>query len=72
MGVKVESYNPDKEQWTLCPSLCQRKGSLAGASANDKIFAMGGGNGVECYSNVEMLDLDVGRWINTRSMLQKV
>lgn len=48
------------------------KGSLAGATIDNKIFAIGGGNGLECFSDVEMLDLDIGKWIRTRSMLQKV
>lgn len=39
---------------------------------HDNIFALGGGNGLDCFSEVEMLDLDIGRWIPTRSMLQKV
>ena len=69
---QVESYSPSSDQWTLCPSLKEKKGSLAGATLDGKIFAIGGGNGVECLSDVEMLDLIVGRWINTRSMLQKV
>ncbi|KAK6152545.1 hypothetical protein DH2020_015180 [Rehmannia glutinosa] len=47
------------------------KGSLAGAALNGKIFAVGGGNGVECFSDVEMFDPYVGRWISARSMLQK-
>ncbi|XP_068340207.1 uncharacterized protein [Pyrus communis] len=32
---------------------------------------MGGGNRVDCFADVEMLDLAVGRWIRTQSMLQK-
>ncbi|KAM2117665.1 hypothetical protein ACFX1R_011187 [Malus domestica] len=32
---------------------------------------MDGGNRVDCFSDVEMLDLDAGRWIHTQSMLQK-
>ncbi|KAF2306483.1 hypothetical protein GH714_018467 [Hevea brasiliensis] len=67
----VESYNPANDQWTLRPSLTGKRGSLGGATLNDKIFAVGGGNGLECLSDVEMLDLNVGRWIPTRSMLQK-
>ncbi|KAM5560560.1 hypothetical protein ABKV19_021632 [Rosa sericea] len=67
----VESYCPADEQWKVCPSLREKKGSLAAATTNNKIFAMGGGNGIECFSDVEMLDLDVGRWIRTQSMLQK-
>lgn len=69
---KVESYSSANDQWTLCPSLTEKKGSLAGATLDGKIFAMGGGNGFTCFSDVEMLDLDVGRWIRTRSMTQKV
>ncbi|CAL5342336.1 unnamed protein product [Camellia sinensis] len=47
------------------------EGSLAGATLNNIIFAMGGANGVDCYADVEMFDLDVGRWISSRSMLRK-
>lgn len=69
---EVESYDPASDHWTLRPSLNVQKGSLGGATLNNKIFAIGGGNGVESFADVEMLDLDVGRWIGTRSMLQKV
>lgn len=60
------------DQWVSRPSLTQRKGSLAGVSLNDKIFAIGGGNGVECFSEVEVLDPETGRWISALSMQQKV
>lgn len=68
----VESYHPARKTWTSRPSLNRVKGSLAGATVNNKLFALGGGNGHESYSDVEMLDLDVGRWIPTRSMIHKV
>lgn len=71
-SCEVESYSPANDQWTLRPSLNQKKGSLAGATLDNKIFSIGGGNGVEIFSDVEMLDLDIGRWIPTQSMLQKV
>ncbi|KAK3029499.1 hypothetical protein RJ639_037520, partial [Escallonia herrerae] len=58
-------------QWSLRPSLSKEKGSLAGGSVNGKIFALGGGNSVESFSDVEMFDLDVGGWILTRSMQEK-
>ncbi|KAK2414788.1 DCD (Development and Cell Death) domain protein [Trifolium repens] len=67
----VESYNPIYDNWTLCPSMNRKKGSLSGAALDGKIFAVGGGNGTESFSEVEMLDFDVGRWIPTRSMLDK-
>lgn len=69
---EVEAYNLVSKEWTICTPLNKEKGSLAGAALNGKIFALGGGNGIECFSDVEMFDLDVGRWIPTRSMLQKV
>lgn len=68
----VESYNIVNNEWTLCPSLIKRRGSLAGAALNNKIYAIGGGNGVEFFSDVEMFDPYLGRWIPSRSMLQKV
>ena len=71
-SFEVESYNFAQDQWSLCASLNKKKGSLAGATLDNKIFAFGGGNGVDCFSDVEMYDVNVGRWIPTRSMLQKV
>ncbi|KAL0541255.1 hypothetical protein IC582_021297 [Cucumis melo] len=46
-------------------------GSLRGVSIGNKLFAIGGGNGIESLTDVEMLTLDIGRWICTRSMLQR-
>lgn len=68
----MESYDPAKNLWTSHPSLKAKKGSMASATLNDKIFAIGGGNGHDCLSDVEMYDLQVGRWIPTRSMQKKV
>lgn len=68
----VESYDPVNNQWSLCPSMNEKKGSLAGAMLDSKIFAIGGGNGAECFSDVEMYDANVGSWIPTQSMLEKV
>ncbi|KAK3027110.1 hypothetical protein RJ639_042404 [Escallonia herrerae] len=64
----VESYNPISDTWVIRPSLNQKRGSLAGASLNGKIYAIGGGNRDGCFSEVEMLDLNIGKWIFTRSM----
>lgn len=71
-SFEVESYNTTDDEWTVLPCMKEKKGSLAGAALKDKIFAVGGGNGIECFSHVEMYDPQVGRWINTQSMLQKV
>lgn len=59
-------------QWNFCPSMNEKKGSLAGAMLDSKIFAIGGGNGAECFSDVEMYDVNVGSWIPTQSLLEKV
>jgi len=45
---------------------------MSKVALNDKIFVVGGGNGVDCFSDVEMLDLDIRWWIPTCSMLDKV
>lgn len=69
---EVESYNPISNQWVNRPPLNQKKGGLAGVSLNEKIFAIGGGIGVEFFSEVHVFYPDEGRWIPTQSMLQKV
>jgi len=52
--------------------MLREKGSLAGATLNGKIYAIGGGDGVECFSDVEMFYPAQGRWINNQSMLHTV
>ncbi|PHT58459.1 Heat shock protein 82 [Capsicum baccatum] len=37
----------------MCPCLKEKRGSLAGATLKDKIFAIGGGNGIECFSQTK-------------------
>ncbi|PHT76317.1 hypothetical protein T459_19839 [Capsicum annuum] len=48
----VESYNSANDEWTMSPCLKEKQGSLAGATLKDKIFAIVGGNGIECFSEV--------------------
>ncbi|XP_048135216.1 uncharacterized protein LOC115743690 isoform X2 [Rhodamnia argentea] len=69
----VESYSQEYDKWTELPSMIRKRGSLAGVSLNDKIFAIGGAGAAECepFSVVEMYDPDTGRWIHTCSMLCK-
>lgn len=69
---EVEYYNQRENKWALCPNLNHPKGSLAGATLNSKIYAIGGGDGVKCLSDVEMYDPILGRWINSQSMFDKV
>ncbi|PIA37460.1 hypothetical protein AQUCO_03000202v1 [Aquilegia coerulea] len=68
----VDCYNPLSNKWISCPPLSEKKGCLAGASLHNRIFALGGGNGKDSLNIVEMFDPVLGRWIRTRSMLQKV
>jgi len=55
-------------EWTKCPSLNLKKGSLAGICPNEKIYASNG-DGNETYSEVEIYDLYLGKWICSPSML---
>ncbi|PHU02521.1 putative RNA polymerase II transcription factor B subunit 1-3 [Capsicum chinense] len=48
----VELCNLANDERTMCPCLKEIRGSLAGATLKDKIFAIGGGNGIECFSKV--------------------
>lgn len=68
----VECYSSRNDAWTECPSLNRKKGSLAGISLNSKIYAIGGGDGNETFSEVEMFDPYLGKWICGPSMLTSV
>lgn len=69
---EVECYDPVYDEWKLYPSLVDEKGSLASVTLRGKIYALGGGNGNDCFSKVEMFDPALERWIMIPSMLQKV
>lgn len=56
----------------MCPRLNRPKEGLAGATLNNKIFAIGGGNGPETFSEVEMLDPALSRWIYSTPLLHRV
>lgn len=49
---KVESYRPADNKWTIRSPLNTKKGALAGATWKDKIFAIGGGNVIDRFSEV--------------------
>ncbi|TVU21684.1 hypothetical protein EJB05_31336 [Eragrostis curvula] len=67
-SMEVECYNRVENKWKSCPRLKHEKGSLAGATLNDKIYAIGGGDGSTVFSEVEMFDPALGRWIDSLSM----
>lgn len=69
---EVECYNPRNDVLTSCPTLLRKKGNLAACTLNGKIYAIGGGDGSQCFSDVEMFDPALGKWVNNQPMLKKV
>ncbi|XP_040870664.1 uncharacterized protein [Glycine max] len=65
--LNVGSYSPIFDKRTLCPSLNQSKGNLAVLSLNDQMFAVDCANGIDSFSDIEVFDLDNGRWISAHS-----
>ncbi|KAL2337674.1 hypothetical protein Fmac_012120 [Flemingia macrophylla] len=57
---KVGWYSPILYKWVFCPSFNQNKESLAGISLTNKIF---GASKIDCFSHIEVLDLDTVKWI---------
>lgn len=67
----VESFNPTKNQWISRPPLYWKNIHVAGASIKDRLFVVGGAIGCQCSSEVEYLDLHIGKWLPARSMQSK-
>ncbi|GKD18024.1 putative development/cell death domain, kelch-type beta propeller containing protein, partial [Tanacetum coccineum] len=67
----VESFIPSQNQWVPRPPLFWKNIHVAGASVKDRLFVVGGAKGRQCSSEVEYLDLDIGKWIPTCPMLSK-
>ena len=70
--LPVEMYDSVEDIWRDCPPMNLKRGSLAGATIGDRIFALGGGNGQLHFSDVECYDPHLGMWISSTSMLNKV
>jgi hypothetical protein len=49
-----------------------KRGSLGGAAVQGKIYAVGGGNGVNNFAEVEMYDPGTDSWMAAPPMLDKV
>ncbi|KVI09983.1 hypothetical protein Ccrd_011623 [Cynara cardunculus var. scolymus] len=64
----VESFSLAKNQWVSRPPLYRKNIHVAGASIKDRLFVVGGGNGHQCSSEVQYLDLNIGKWLPTQSM----
>nr|XP_043633726.1 kelch-like protein 12 [Erigeron canadensis] len=67
----VESFSPTRNQWITRPPLFWKNIHVAGASVNEKLFVVGGEQGGQSSSEVEFLDLNIGKWLPTRSMQSK-
>lgn len=67
------SYNPTFNKWTLCPSLNPNKGSLTVVSLTKQIRSVADGvYGINSFVVIEVLDLEIGRWVSASSKLHKV
>jgi hypothetical protein len=69
---EVDCYDRRSDDWTTCPSLNHERGNLAGVTSNGKIYAFGGGDGNQCFSDVEVFDPAHGKWTKNQPMLEKV
>jgi hypothetical protein len=49
-----------------------KRGSHGGVTVHDKLYAVGGGNGALSYDDIECFDPNVGRWIPSTKMLERV
>ncbi|KAJ0705174.1 putative DCD domain-containing protein NRP [Helianthus annuus] len=67
----VESFNPTNNLWIPRPPLYWKNINAAGASINDKLFVVGGAKESHYSSEVEYLDLNIGKWLPARSMQSK-
>ncbi|PWA84368.1 hypothetical protein CTI12_AA159860 [Artemisia annua] len=82
----LESYSPFKDTRSSLNSMQFVKKYASAAILNgelyhfggegfhtvkDRLFVVGGANGRQCSSEVEYLDLDIGKWIPTCPMLSK-
>jgi hypothetical protein len=72
LSHEVDCYDRTRDDWTPCPALTSEKGSLAGVTLYGKIYAFGGGDGIGCFSDVEVFDPAQGKWIKSQPMLEKV
>nr|KYP37786.1 B2 protein [Cajanus cajan] len=72
LELNVGSYSPILDKWALCPSLNQNKGSLALVSLTNKIFGDVGASVIDCFSDIEVFDLDLGKWISAYSIQNKI
>ncbi|KAK9061089.1 hypothetical protein SSX86_018269 [Deinandra increscens subsp. villosa] len=67
----VESFNTANNQWIQRPPLYWKNTNVSGASVMDKLFVVGGGDRYHFSSEVEYLDMNIGKWFPVHSMHSK-
>lgn len=68
----VEKYDRSLNEWRSCASMKTQRGSLGGVTVGERIYAVGGGNGMASFSEVECFDPHLASWLPCTSMLEKV
>ncbi|KAM2984074.1 hypothetical protein FF2_009927 [Malus domestica] len=67
-----DAYYPSEDMMKPLSPMSAVRSYASAAQLYGNLYVIGGSNGQVCYdTDVEMLDLNAGRWIHTQSMLQK-
>ncbi|KAM0991620.1 hypothetical protein ACFX2J_009916 [Malus domestica] len=67
-----DAYYPSEDMTKPLSPMSAVRSYASAAQLYGNLYVIGGSNGQVCYdTDVEMLDLNAGRWIHTQSMLQK-
>lgn len=59
----VEQYIPESNSWKQLPPMRGSRGRFQIAVQSDKVYAIGGSNGTTELDTVEMLDMNIGKYI---------
>lgn len=62
-------YNTEKDTWMPRAGLCEPRASLSAVAVDDKIFALGGHNGLNALRSVEIYDVDTNSWSATTGVI---
>ena len=58
----MERYHPEEDRWSLVAPMSSCRSGLGVAVIHDKIFAIGGHDGVHYLNIVEVFDPKIGEW----------
>lgn len=65
----MEVYNPQTNTWCPAPSMLNRRSNFGIAVFDDRLFVVGGHNGIHSVQKVESFDVKTGLWSEERDML---